>query len=141
MERSPPMPRVLSTLLTPFTRARELRTVWEISKAGRSFCLVGTAHFFPYHFRRSLRRHLNRAATVLLEGPLDDGAMRRVVERGAATGAGRSLAEVLDTATVLKINAEFRAPAPAFSVHPLYHEIFGAAPGSQLCVQIQGLKP
>jgi uncharacterized protein YbaP (TraB family) len=42
---------------------------------------------------------------------------------------------------VLKINSEFGAPAPAFSIHPLYREIFGGDPGSQLCVAIQGLKP
>lgn len=141
MERAPAAPRVMGGLLSLFTRARELRTVWELRKAGRQSYLAGTAHFFPYHFRRPLRRLLSRAGTVLLEGPLDDGAMRRVVESGSATGAGRTLAEALDTATVLKINAEFGAPAPAFSVHPLYHEIFGSAPGSQLCVQIQGLKP
>lgn len=141
MERSPATARVMSGLLALFTRARELRTVWEVRKAGRRSYLAGTAHFFPYHFRRSLRWYLNRARTVLLEAPLDDGAMRRVVESGSATGTGRSLAEALDTATVLKINAEFGAPAPAFSVHPLYHEIFGREPGSQLCVQIQGLKP
>lgn len=141
MERAPATPRVMSELLSLFTRARELRTVWEVRKAGTKSYLAGTAHFFPYHFRRSLRWHLNRAETVLLEAPLDDGAMRRVVESGSATGFGRSLAEALDTATVLKINAEFGAPAPAFSVHPLYHEIFGRDPGSQLCVRIQGLKP
>jgi uncharacterized protein YbaP (TraB family) len=141
VERAPATPRVRRGLLSLFTRARELRTVWAVRKAGSQSYLAGTAHFFPYHFRRTLRGYLNRAGTILLEGPLDDKAMRRVVESGSATGAGRSLAEALDTATVLKINAEFGAPAPAFSGHPLYHEIFGSAPGSQLCVQIQGLKP
>jgi len=141
VERAPATPRVMSGLLSLFTRARDLRTVWEVRKAGRKSYLAGTAHFFPYHFRRSLRRYLSRADRVLLEGPLDDAAMMRVVESGSAPGAGRSLAEALDTATVLKINAEFGAPAPAFSVHPLYQEIFGGDPGSQLCVQIQGLKP
>lgn len=135
------MPRVMSGLLTLFTRGRDLRTVWEVRKAARTSYLAGTAHFFPHHFRRSLRWYLYRAETVLLEGPLDDASMRRVIESGAAKGAGRSLAEALDTATVLKINAEFGAPAPAFSLHPLYDEIFGGDPGSQLCVQIQGLKP
>ena len=141
MERAPATLRVMSGLLALVTRARDLRTVWEVRKAGRKSYLAGTAHFFPYHFRRSLRWHLSRAETVLLEAPLDDGAMKRVVESGSATVVGRSLAEALDTATVLKINAEFGAPAPAFSVHPLYHEIFGREPASQLCVQIRGLKP
>ncbi len=124
-----------------FTRARDLRTLWEVRKAGKSSYLAGAAHFFPYHFRRSLRGHVNRVGTVLLEGPLDDAAMTRVVESGTAKEPGQTLAEALDTETVLKINSEFGAPAPAFSLHPLYHEIFESDPGSQLCVQIRGLKP
>jgi len=124
-----------------FTRARDLRTAWEVRKGEKTSYLAGAAHFFPYHFRRSLRGRLSRIERVLLEGPLDDAAMTRVVESGTAKGPGQSLAEALDTATVLKINSEFGAPAPAFSVHPLYHEIFESDPGSQLCVQIRGLKP
>jgi hypothetical protein len=128
-------------MLALFTRARPLRTVWRVARAGRASCLVGTAHFFPYHFRRSLRSLVGGAGSVLLEGPLDDAAMAQVVESGAARGPGGTLGDALDTATVLKVNAEFGAPAPAFSVHPLYHEIFGADPASQLCVEVRGLKP
>jgi len=124
-----------------FTRARELRMVWAVRRAGKTSYLAGTAHFFPYHFRRSLRALVGRAGSVLLEGPLDDSAMARVVASGTARGPDRALAEALDTATVLKVNAEFGAPAPAFAVHPLYHEIFGRDPASQLCVEIRGLKP
>lgn len=124
-----------------FRWARDLRTVWEVRKGGKTSYLAGTAHFFPYHFRKSLRGIVSRAATVLLEAPLDEATMMRVVESGTTTEPGRSLSEALDTATVLKVNAEFGAPAPAFSFHPLYHEIFGRDPASQLCVAIQGLKP
>jgi len=118
-----------------------LRTVWRVGKAGRTSYLAGTAHFFPYHFRDSLRGLVAGAGTVLLEGPLDAAAMARVVESGAARDDAQSLAGALDTDTVLKVNSEFGAPAPAFSIHPLYREIFGSDPGSQLCVAIQGLKP
>lgn len=128
-------------LLALFTRARPLRTVWRVAKAGRESWLAGTAHFFPYQFRRSLRALAGGAGSVLIEGPLDDASMARVVESGTARGTGRTLAAALDTATVLKINAEFGAPAPAFAVHPLYDEIFGRDPASQLCVDIRGLKP
>lgn len=130
-----------SGLLALLTRGRELRTVWRVGKAGRTSYLAGTAHFFPYHFRDSLRGLVAGAGTVLLEGPLDAAAMARVVESGAARDDAQSLAAALDTETVLKINSEFGAPAPAFSIHPLYREIFGGDPGSQLCVAIQGLKP
>jgi uncharacterized protein YbaP (TraB family) len=128
-------------LLKLLTRARDLRMVWETRKAGKQSFLLGTAHFFPYQFRTSLHRCLSRAETVVLEGPLDDAAMRRVVESGSTLEARDSLAASLDSTVVLKINAEFKAPAPAFSAHPLYGEIFGRDPSVQLCVPIQGLKP
>ena len=141
MERLPVMRRVGSELLGLFTRARDLRTVWKATKAGNTAYLAGTAHFFHYEFRKFLRNLVSRGATVLLEGPLDDAAMRRVVESGSTKQPGSSLSEALDTATVLKVNAEFGAPAPAFTMHPLYDEIFGRDPGSQLCIPVQGLKP
>jgi uncharacterized protein YbaP (TraB family) len=131
----------MDALLSLFTRARDLRMVWEVRKAGKRSYLAGTAHFFPYHFRRSLRHYLSHAETVILEGPLDDVAMRRVVESGTAPEGGDTLAHALGAAAVLKINAEFKVPAPAFSLHPLYNEIFGREPAAQLCLQIGGLKP
>src|SRR4029450_5233496 len=91
------------------TRRRDLRMVWETRKAGKQSFLLGTAHFFPYQFRTSLHRYLSRAETVVLEGPLDDAAMCRVVENGSTLEARGSLAASLDSTVVLKINAEFKA--------------------------------
>ena len=65
------------------SKQRELRMIWQIEKGGRSSLLVGSAHFFPYHFRGDLRRILKGATMVVLEGPLDEQAMR-VIDAGAA---------------------------------------------------------
>lgn len=120
---------------------RELRTIWEVRKGGKRSYLAGTAHFFPRRFRKVLRRYVSRAETVLFEGPLDDRSMQRVADSGSTANASSALAGLLDSATVLKINAEFGAPAPAFSFHPLYDEIARPDPASLLCVEISGLKP
>jgi uncharacterized protein YbaP (TraB family) len=56
--------------------------IWRAEKAGRSFFLVGTAHFFPYCFTKSLTRLYRRVDTVLFEGPLDKASMEAVVNAG-----------------------------------------------------------
>jgi len=57
--------------------------IWEVLKDGNRSCLVGAAHFFPYSFKRSLTRYIEKVDTVLLEGPLDESNMSRVIEHGA----------------------------------------------------------
>jgi len=42
----------------------------------------GTAHFIPYSFKKSLKRLIGKAETVLLEGPLDDHNMDRARQYG-----------------------------------------------------------
>lgn len=128
----------VSTLLT---RERKLRMIWEVRKDGRQSYLVGTAHFFPFHFRSSLRRYLDRVETVVMEGPLDEKARQRVVESGSARGTDLSLGVVLRPDTVMKINSELRAPTPAFGMHPLSHEVFNLRPADFLGVEVKGLKP
>jgi len=46
----------ISRVLNP--RERILRTVWRAQKGGMINYFIGTAHFFPYHFRTSLKRLL-----------------------------------------------------------------------------------
>src|SRR3989442_1880328 len=60
--------------------------VWEVERRGRRSTLVGAAHFFPRHFRRDLRRLIGDARIVLLEGPLDEAATRKVLEAGPGPG-------------------------------------------------------
>ena len=64
--------------------------VWEVEPGGgnpgRRSTLVGAAHFFPRHFRRDLRRLIGEARAVLLEGPLDEAATRKVLAAGRGLG-------------------------------------------------------
>jgi len=82
---------------------KELRTIWKIEKDGRKGYLAGTAHFFPFRYRRSLQRLIRRAKIVLFEGPLDEQSMNRVVERGSAGEGSVALYERLDPQTLTRI--------------------------------------
>ena len=77
--------------------------IWEVVKANKKSFLVGTAHFFPYSFRTSLSRFIKNASTVLLEGPLDQESMARVVEAGCQKEKEGHLFEELDEKTVNEI--------------------------------------
>ncbi len=76
--------------------------LWEVSRGRSRSLLAGTAHFFPYHFRRDLRRIIGGARAVLLEGPLDSRAERQVVDAGHGRGGG-ALYDALDAAARRRI--------------------------------------
>lgn len=122
------------------TKEREIRMIWEVEKGGRRSFLVGASHFFPYRFRDSLRRHISGAKTVLLEGPLDDNSMRKVVESGSREGCA-SLYDALDARTIHKITEAFAPPSPPLSAHQLYWDFFQDDPRDWLSADVRGLKP
>ena len=77
--------------------------IWQAQKNGRISHLVGTAHFFPYSFRNSLRHCLKNARVVMFEGPLDDHNMARVREAGIDTESSYHLFDELDDETIAGI--------------------------------------
>ena len=77
--------------------------IWQVHKEGRVSHLVGTAHFFPYSFRHSLRRCLQNARVVMFEGPLDDHNMARVRQAGIDTESSYHLFDDLDDETIADI--------------------------------------
>jgi hypothetical protein len=62
--------------------------LWEVERQGRRSILLGAAHFFPRHFRRDLTRLIREARVVVMEGPLDEAATRKVLEAGRGLGGG-----------------------------------------------------
>jgi len=91
-------------------REKDLKMIWLVSKGNRESFLVGTAHFFPYSFRTSLRRVLEKTRSVLFEGPLDETNMEKVVRAGFHEDAAAHLLDELDSRTVSGIT---RALTPA----------------------------
>jgi hypothetical protein len=113
---------------------------WEVERpGGRSSApsvLVGAAHFFPRHFRRSLRRLIGGARIVLLEGPLDEAATRKVLDAGRGTG-GAALYE----AAKEKINARLGIlPAP-LDIHQLLKDLLFGRHEQWLEDELRALKP
>ena len=120
------------------SKQRELRMIWRVEKGGRSSLLVGSAHFFPYHFRGDLRRILNGATTVVLEGPLDEQAMRRVVDSGRGAGALYNALDAEARSRVLRMLGISAAPLDA---HQLLKELIFGRQEEWLESELRGLKP
>jgi hypothetical protein len=133
-------PVVLSRAARLFSKERDLRMVWKVAKRGRHSVLAGTAHFFPYRFRQALREHIGAASTVVLEGPLDDAARRKVVSAGSGR-RGASLYDALDAATLRKLEQALGAAARPPSGSALLWELLHGGPASRLSNELRPLEP
>jgi len=91
----------INRLLNP--KERVLRTVWRAEKNGRVNYLIGTAHFFPFHFRISLKKLLRKTQRALFEGPLDSPSMEQVVIQGSGGKNSLEIYESLDAETIREI--------------------------------------
>lgn len=83
---------------------KPLRMAWRIEKNGRASHLVGTAHFFPYSFRRSLTRLIRNVTTVMFEGPLDDDSFTKIAEHGKQGGDSSPLCNALTPESIAAID-------------------------------------
>jgi len=84
----------LSRILNP--KEKVLKTIWRVEKGGTVNYLAGTAHFFPYHFRISLKKLLRKTKRALFEGPLDSSSMEQVVIQGSSGRGSLEIYEALD---------------------------------------------
>jgi len=123
------------------SRERELKMIWQVEREGRRSYLAGTAHFFPYQFRRSLRRYIGRVDTVLFEGPLDEAGASTVTEYGSRGAGGVSLLDALDAGTIGRITGELGSPPQTLSSHTMVRSLFGVEPDVLDWDRIQGWKP
>ena len=121
-------------------KEKELKMIWEVEKNNRKSHLVGTAHFFPYSFKTSLRRYLKKARTAIFEGPLDDDNMAKVVAAGCDSQNSYHLFDELDKRAIDDITDALRPacrdPNSFFIMdlcklrmeNPVYEMITGMAP-------------
>jgi TraB family protein len=117
--------------------------VWEVEPGGdrgrRSIphsTLVGAAHFFPRHFRRELRRLIAPARVVLLEGPLDEAATRKVLAAGRGLG-GNAVYEEAKEAIQARLGI-YHAP---LDVHRMLRDLIFGREERWLEDELRTLKP
>jgi hypothetical protein len=112
---------------------------WRVERRERSTppsILVGAAHFFPRHFRRDLRRLFHGARVVLLEGPLDEAATRKVLEAGR--GSGGDLLYQANPGLMQARLGLYRAP---LDVHQLLKDLVFGRQEQWLEQELRALKP
>jgi uncharacterized protein YbaP (TraB family) len=103
------------SLYALLTTEKKLRMMWKVEKNGKASYLVGAAHFFPYSFKKFLTTYIKNADSVLLEGPLDEANMNKVIEKGAGGDDNSSLGGLLDDRTITEINKlEYILPSPSY---------------------------
>ena len=95
--------------------------IWQVQKNGKISRLVGTAHFFPYSFRHSLRNCLQNARLVIFEGPLDEHNMARVRQAGMDTESSYHLFDELDDDTITGITGALIPVCRMRNSNQFYH--------------------
>lgn len=119
--------------------------VWRVERHGRSSTpssvrphsiLIGAAHFFPRHFRRELRRLIGEARQVLLEGPLDEPATRKVLAAGRGLGG-----EQLYRAARERIHARLGIYSAPLDVHRILRDLVFGRQDEWLEQELRTLKP
>jgi hypothetical protein len=114
--------------------------VWAVEPGGgdpgRRSTLVGAAHFFPRHFRRELRRLIEPARVVLLEGPLDEAATRKVLAAGRGLGGDQ-----LYRAGRERIHARLGIYSAPLDVHRILRDLVFGRQDEWLERELRTLKP
>ena len=85
---------------------KELKMIWEVEKDRKRSYLIGTAHFFPYSFKTSLRRCLDNVRIAMFEGPLDSESMASVVNHGTDSQSDYHIFTDLEPEIIGRITSE-----------------------------------
>lgn len=86
---------------------KRFKMLFLVEKEDKVNLLAGTAHFFPYSFKKSLTTLIKHMETVLFEGPLDEGNMGAVREFGTLSSEKNWLFKALDKNILKEIDKEF----------------------------------
>jgi uncharacterized protein YbaP (TraB family) len=122
-------------------KEKPLRTVWKVEKVERISFLVGTAHFSPYSFKKSLTKLIQGVETVLFEGPLDEESMARVVQYGQQGENTPSLYKALQPEAIKEINRQLGTQSGASTTAGSYLEILRPTASDLLEGLTRGVRP
>jgi pheromone shutdown protein TraB len=124
-----------------FPKEKEFRMVWKIERSGIKNLFAGSAHFFPYSFRRSLVEIISGTSVVLFEGPLDETNMSKVRQEGVEEKETGKISNLLDKDTLAAISREFARAAPADSSLKLFADMLNKGKGTLIPEEIDMMKP
>jgi uncharacterized protein YbaP (TraB family) len=128
-------------MIFPWLREKKLKMVWKTEKEERIAFLVGTAHFSPYRFRKSLTELIQSVEDVLFEGPLDPESMAKVTQHGRQTGETPSLYEALEPAVFKEINERLNVPSIPHRSAESYLQLFTSSSFDFLESHVRGVRP
>ena len=122
-------------------KEKRLRTVWRVEKDGRTSYLVGTAHFSPYRFKKTLIKLIQGVETVLFEGPLDEESMAEVVQYGQKGGNAPSLYKALHPDVIVEINKLLSARSSLQTTAVPYLDLIHPTTADFLEIHTRGVRP
>ncbi len=120
---------------------RDLKMIWQVEKGNAISYLIGTTHLFPYSFKKSLNRPIKKVKTFVLEAPVDEANIQKVIDSGLEGENMPSLYNYLDDQTINKINKELEFAFKRYT--PFLFSINTLSPGNidWLSSMIKGLRP
>ncbi|MBM3300649.1 MAG: TraB/GumN family protein, partial [Deltaproteobacteria bacterium] len=121
-------------------REKQLKTVWRVQRNDLCSYLVGTAHFFPYSFKKSLERLLRSSQTALFEGPLDKISMEKVPASGYVADSSETVLQELDERAVTTIT-NLLAPTRMDRNVLTGLQMFTSKPENLVYSMTKGMKP
>jgi len=122
-------------------KEKRLRTVWRVEKDGRTSYLVGTAHFSPYRFKKTLIKLIQGVETVLFEGPLDEESMAGVVQYGQKGENAPSLYKALHPYAIMEINKLLSARSSLQTTAVPYLDLIHPTTADFLEIHTRGVRP
>ena len=122
-------------------KEKPLRTVWRVEKDGHTSYLVGTAHFSPYRFKKTLIKLIQGIETVLFEGPLDEESMARVVQYGQKGENTPSLYKALHPEVIVEINKLLSARSSLQTTAVPYLDLIHPTTSDFLEIHTRGVRP
>ena len=122
-------------------KEKQLRTVWKVEKERHPSFLVGTAHFSPYSFEKSLTKLIQDVDTILFEGPLDQESMVKVVQYGQRGENAPSLYDALDPEAIKEINRQLSVPAGPSTTAGSYLDLIQPTASDLLERLTRGVRP
>ncbi|AFM25359.1 TraB/GumN family protein [Desulfomonile tiedjei] len=119
-------------------KERKLKTAWSVSNTKHTSCLVGTAHFFPYSFRSSLKEILADADYALFEGPLDQMHMEQAADSGVVETSDMDLFGALGDSALKEILNVF---LPSGTRHASFMNFVQTSPDTAIFDMLRKMKP